>query len=65
MNEYKIKFSYKCNGQRVYEYDYVIDFRAADAADVIREEYSDLDNLRIEQVWIDTGFAWEVREFDY
>ena len=65
MNEYKIEFSYLRDGRRVYETDFTNSSRAADAADEIRREYSDLDGLRIEQVWIDTGRAWEVREFDY
>lgn len=65
MNDYKIEFSYICNGRRVYEIDVTNSSRAADAADEIRREYSDLDGLRIEQVWIDTGRAWEAREFDY
>lgn len=65
MNEYKIKFSYVRNGRRVYETDITNSNRAADAADEIRREYADLDGLRIEQIWIDTGIAWEVREFDY
>jgi len=65
MNEYKIEFSYMRDGRRIYETDFTHSSRAADAADEIRREYSDLDGLRIEQVWIDTGRAWEVREFDY
>lgn len=65
MNEYKIEFSYMRDRRRVHETDFTCSSRAADAADEIRREYSDLDGLRIEQVWIDTGRAWEVREFDY
>jgi len=65
MNEYKIEFSYMRDGRRVREYDVITSSRAADAADEIRREYADLDGLRIEQVWIDTGRAWEIREFDY
>lgn len=65
MNEYRIELSYMVCGERVHEIVYTTNSRAADAADDIRREYVDLDGLRIEQVWIDTGNAWEVREFDY
>lgn len=46
-------------GERVHEIVYSTNSRAADAADDIRREYVDFDGLRIEQVWIDTGNAWE------
>ena len=65
MNEYRVLFSYICDGKRIYETDFTHNSRAADAADEIRREYADLDGLRIERVWIDTGRAWEEREFDY
>ncbi|MBQ7436133.1 MAG: hypothetical protein IJV30_02260 [Oscillospiraceae bacterium] len=65
MNYYKVQFSYIRSGKRVYEYDEITASRAADAAEEVRRYYNDLEGLRIEQVWIDTGAAWEVREFDY
>ena len=65
MNEYKVRFSYMRDGRRVYETDFTYTRNAVVAAYEIRREYSNLDGLRIEQVWIDTGRAWEVREFDY
>lgn len=65
MNEYKVEFSYIKNGRRVSEHDTTRASRAADAAEDIRREYSDLEGLRIEYVWIDTGRAWELRDFDY
>lgn len=65
MNEYKIEISYMVGRKRVHEIVYTINSRAADAAYEIRREYFDFDGLRIERVWINTGNAWEVREFDY
>lgn len=65
MNDYKVEFSYLRNGRRVYEVDFVQSGFAANAADEIRRSYSDAPSLRIERVWLDTGCAWEVREFDY
>ena len=66
MNTYKVEYSYlRENGKRVHEHDTCFASRAYDAAEDIRAEYSDLAELRIEHVWIDTGRAWESREFDY
>ena len=65
MNEYCVEFSYMKNGRRVHEKDFSCDWRASDAADGVREFYKDLEGLRIERVWFNTGTAWEEREFDY
>ena len=65
MNEYKVEYSYiGDNGKRVYEYYICIEWTASEAADSIRSDYSALPGLRVEQVWVDTGRGWEVREFD-
>lgn len=64
MNEYKVAYSYIKNGERITEYDVGMDWTAEEAAQAVREANADLPGLRIEQVWIDTGRAWEVREID-
>lgn len=65
MNEYKVEYSYIKDGKRVYENDFDVDWTASDAAEAVRDANSDLPGLRIEHVWVDTGKAWEAREFDY
>lgn len=62
MNEYKIEYSYILNDKRVYEVDVSVDWTAQSAVDAVRAYYSDLDNLRIERVYIDVRNRWEVRE---
>ena len=66
MNDYKVEFSYRReDGRRMYENDITTASTAAEAAEKIRAEYDDLNETRIEQVWIDTGRAWELREFEF
>ena len=65
MNHYKVKFSYMENGRRVHDVVFCVESYAADAADRVRENYKDLEGLRIENVWIETETTWDAREFDY
>lgn len=67
MNDYKVEFSYRReDGRRMYENDITTASTAAEAAEKIRTYYeAEEDEVRIEQVWIDTGRAWELRDFDY
>lgn len=65
MNQYKILFSYIVDGNRRYEYDIATKFTTDEAVAEILKEYADLEGLRVDHVWIDTGSAWEEREFEY
>ena len=67
MNDYKVEFSYRReDGRRMYENDITTASTAAEAAETIRTYYeAEEAEVRIEQVWIDTGRAWELRDFDY
>lgn len=61
MNEYRIEYSYiASDGQRKYETDTSTDWTAQDAVDNVRRWYGDLDDLRIEDVWIDRQNRWEI-----
>ena len=62
MNEYKIEYSYTQNGKRIHEIDVSVNWTTQEAVDAVREYYSDLDDMRIERVYIDVGNRWEVRE---
>lgn len=64
MYMYKIQYSYLKDGKRITEYELEFAWCATDAVKEIRIKKADLENLRIEQVWKDTGKAWEVREID-
>lgn len=73
MNEYKVEYSYiREDGRRMYETDITMAGSAAQAAAIILSEvkemlseYEGLSDPRIEQVWIDRGRAWELREFEF
>ena len=69
MNDYKVEFSYRReDGRRIYENDITTADTAADAAEKVLAWYEAegcWPEVRIEQVWIDTGRAWELRDFDY
>lgn len=62
MNEYKIEYSYDQNGKRIHEIDVSANWTAQEAVDAVREEYSDLDGLKIERVYVDIDRRWEVRD---
>ena len=61
MNEYRIKYSYvSISGQRKYEVDTSTAWTAQEAVDDIRGWYDDLEDLRIEYVWVDCQNRWEI-----
>ena len=49
----------------MYEYDIATESTTDGAVAEILEEYADLEGLRVDRIWIDTGSAWEEREFEY
>ena len=65
MNQYKVLFSYVTDGNRVYEYDIATESTTDGAVAEILAEYAELEGLRVDRVWIDTGSTWEEREFEY
>lgn len=65
MNQYKVLFSYVIDGNRVYEYDIATESTTDEAVAEILAEYAELEGLRVDRVWIDTGSTWEEREFEY
>lgn len=65
MNQYKVLFSYVVDGNRIYEYDIATENTTEGAVAEILAEYADLEGLRVDRVWIDTGSTWEEREFEY
>ena len=65
MHEYKIRFSYLLNGERKYEYDeYFVCTTVQEAVECLYDEYDDLSDLRIEQIWIDRNNCWEIIEWE-
>lgn len=64
MREYKIRFSYLLNGERVYEYEYFVFTMVQEAVECLYDEYDDLSGLRIEQIWIDRNNRWESIEWE-
>ena len=65
MNQYQVLFSYVVDGNRVYEYDIATESTTDGAVAEILAEYEELEGLRVDRIWIDTGSAWEEREFEY
>ena len=65
MNEYKVKYSYIRNGERITECDTGFESTAYFAAEAVRDANADLPGLRIEQVWIDRNNRWESVDWDY
>lgn len=63
MNQYRIEYSYTNSaGQRKYETDTSTAWTAQEAVEDVRRWYGDLDDLRIEDVWIDRNNRWEITE---
>lgn len=60
MNEYKVAYSYYSNDRckRIYEEDTTTAFTAREAVEDIERWYSDLTELRIEDVWVDRDNRW-------
>lgn len=63
MNQYKIAYSYiTSTGQRKHEEDISTAWTAQEAVEDVRRWYGDLNDLRIEDVWIDRNNRWEITE---
>ena len=63
MNEYKVMFSYiDTDGRRRTEEDTALAFTSYEAGEIVEREYSDLEDLRIEEIWIDRNNRWELVE---
>lgn len=63
MNQYRIEYSYTTSdGQRENETDTSTAWTAQEAVDDVRRWYGDLDDLRIEYVWVDRDNRWEITE---
>lgn len=66
-NRYKIEFRYTSiystsiyNTKVVNEIEVEIAANAQEAVDMVRRDYADMRNVCIDNVYIDTGFAWDV-----
>ena len=61
-NRYKIEFRYTSiySTKVVNEIEVEIAANAQEAVDMVRRDYADMRNVCIDNVYIDTGFAWNV-----
>ena len=66
-NRYKIEFRYTSiystsihSTKVVNEIEVEIATNAQEAVDMVRRDYADMRNVCIDNVYIDTGFAWDV-----
>lgn len=61
-NRYKIEFKYTSPycGRVIDELEVEIATNAQEAVDMVRRDYADMRNVCIDNVYIDTGFAWGV-----
>ena len=66
MHEYKIRFSYflEQSGKQIYEYEYATCTTVREAVESMKDAYSDLSRLKIEQIWIDRNNRWEIIEWE-
>lgn len=66
MNQYKVEWSYLGDGnRRIHQVDVFTTFTARDAVREVREEYQNLTDVRIEDVWKDGGVSWDHIDRDW
>lgn len=65
MNQYKVEWSYLDGSRRIHQVDIFTACTERDAVGEVREEYQDLIDLRIEDVWKDGGDSWDHIDRDW
>lgn len=61
---YRVQYRYKKNGKTYRHTDEIFADSANEATDIIRIEYGDLDDMRVEGVWVERPATWDACEFD-
>ena len=60
MNAYKVEWSYlDSSKKRLYKTDLFFVSKVSDAIKKIQAEYDEYKELRIEDVWQDSGYSWD------